>query len=167
MALMVGRSTPGEAGSGRETATGTGYRAGMATYPFLSEEWMAAARAIRQELKPEATAPGAVQVIRMNQIVTDVPFEPGTIKSHLDTSTGELDLEFGHLEQADVTVTLDYATAKAILVEGNPQVAMQAFMTGRIKVEGDLAKLMLLQTVAAAPDPSAVAIARRIQSITE
>lgn len=139
----------------------------MAKYPFLSEEWMAAARAIRQELKPEETAPGQVEVIRMNQIVTDVPFGEGIVKSHLDTSSGELDLEFGHLDGADVTVTLDYATAKAILVEGNPQVAMQAFMSGKIKVEGDLAKLMVLQAVAAAPDPSAVAIARRIQSMTE
>ena len=139
----------------------------MAKYPFLSDEWMAAARAIRQELKPEETGPGQVEVIRMNQIVTDVPFGDGIVKSHLDTSSGELDLEFGHLDGADVTVTLDYATAKAILVEGNPQVAMQAFMSGKIKVEGDLAKLMVLQAVAAAPDPSAVAIARRIQSMTE
>ena len=139
----------------------------MPKYPFLSDEWMAEARAIRQELKPDMTTPSQAQVIRMNQIVTDVPFGSGTIQSHLDTSSGELDLEFGHLENADVTVTLDYATAKAILVEGNPQAAMQAFMTGKIKVEGDLAKLMLLQAVAAAPDPTAVAVARRIQSMTE
>ncbi len=139
----------------------------MAKYPFLSDEWMAAARAIRQELKSEETVPSPVEVIRMNQIVTEVPFGDGVVKSHLDTSSGELDLEFGHLEGADVTVTLDYATAKAILVEGNPQVAMQAFMSGKIKVEGDLGKLMVLQAVAAAPDPSAVAIARRIQSMTE
>ena len=96
----------------------------MAKYPFLSDEWMAAARAIRQELKSEDTVPSQVQIIKMNQIVTDVPFGDGMIKSHLDTSSGELDLEFGHLDKADVTVTLDYATAKAILVEGNPQVAM-------------------------------------------
>jgi len=64
-------------------------------------------------------------------------------------------------------VTLDYTTAKAILVEGNPQVGMQAFMSGKIKVEGDLAKLLMLQTLAVNPDPSAVAIARRIQEMTE
>lgn len=136
----------------------------MATYPFLSDEWVAAAREIRHELKAAGTTPTAV--IRMNQIVTEVPFGPGTILSHLDTSSGEMDLEFGHLENADVTVTLDYATAKAILVEGNPQVGMQAFMTGKIKVEGDLAKLMALQAIAATPDPSAVAIARKIQAMT-
>jgi SCP-2 sterol transfer family len=137
----------------------------VATYPFLSDEWVAAAREIRHELKASGTTP--THVIKMNQIVTEVPFGPGTILSHLDTSSGEMDIEFGHLEQADVTVTLDYATAKAILVEGNPQVGMQAFMAGKIKVEGDLAKLLALQSIASAGDPVAVAIARRIQAMTE
>ncbi|MDQ6616746.1 MAG: SCP2 sterol-binding domain-containing protein [Actinomycetota bacterium] len=138
----------------------------VATYPFLSDQWMAAAREIRQELSSGANS--SDQVIKMNQIVTDVPFGSGTIHSHLDTSSGEADLELGHIDDADVTVTLDYGTAKAILVEGNPQVAMQAFMGGKIKVEGDLAKLlMILQAMAAAPDPAAVAIARRIQEMTE
>jgi putative sterol carrier protein len=137
----------------------------VAKYPFLSEEWVAEARAIRLELKAEGTTP--VHVIRMNQIVTEVPFGPGTIHSHLDTSSGEMDIEFGHLDKPDVTVTLDYATAKAILVEGNPAVGMQAFMAGKIKVDGDLAKLLALQAVASAGDPVAVAIARRIQAMTE
>jgi putative sterol carrier protein len=137
----------------------------VATYPFLSDEWVAEARAIRQELRSEPAPP--ISPIRMNQNVTDVPFGPGTIQTHLDTSSGELELEFGHLDDADVTVTLEYATAKAILVEGNPQIGMQALMAGKIKVEGDWSKLMALQTIAANPDPAAIAIARRIQQITE
>ncbi len=135
----------------------------MATYPFLSDEWVAAAREIRHELKASGTTP--THVIKMNQIVTEVPFGPGTILSHLDTSSGEMDIEFGHLEHADVTVTLDYATAKAILVEGNPQVGMQAFMAGKIKVDGDITKLMAMQ--AGAVDPNAAAVAAAIQEITE
>jgi putative sterol carrier protein len=138
----------------------------VAKYPFLSDEWVDEARAIRLELRAEATPP-PIHPITMNQIVTEVPFGPGVINSHLDTSSGELELEFGHLDNADVTVTLDYATAKAILVEGNPQIGMQALMAGKIKVDGDWSKLMALQTIAAAPDPAAVAIARRIQQMTE
>ena len=38
-------------------------------------------------------------------------------------------------------------------------------MQGKIKVEGDIAKLMALQT--ASPDPSAADMAARIQAITE
>jgi len=62
-------------------------------------------------------------------------------------------------------VTLDYGTAKSILVEGNPQAGMQAFMAGKIKVEGDMAKLMALQ--AAPPDATAQEVATRLREITD
>jgi len=57
----------------------------------------------------------------MNQIITDVPFGDGTINAYMDTSGGEMDMDIGHLENPDLTVTIDYETAKAIFVEGNPQ----------------------------------------------
>ena len=62
-------------------------------------------------------------------------------------------------------MTLDYSTAKAILVEGNPQAGMQAFMAGKIKVEGDMTKLMAMQ--AQPPDASAAEVAQRVKDITE
>jgi putative sterol carrier protein len=54
-------------------------------------------------------------------------------------------MDLGHLDDAELTVTLDYDTAKAILVDGNPQAGMQAFMAGKIKVQGDMTKLMAMQ----------------------
>jgi putative sterol carrier protein len=105
--------------------------------------------------------------LKMNQVITDVPFGDGTIHAHLDTSSGELEIDTGHLEEPDVKVTLDYATAKAVLVDGDFQVAMQAFMAGRIKAEGDITKLMALQMGGSGgADPTAAAIAARIQDIT-
>ena len=62
-------------------------------------------------------------------------------------------------------VTVDYVTARSILVEGNAQVAMQAFMTGKVKVEGDVSKLIELQS--AAPTPAAQELAQRLREITE
>ena len=59
---------------------------------------------------------------------------------------------------------VDYATAKAIFVDQNPQAGMQAFMAGKIKVEGDITKLMAMQNTA--PDPEAQKIADQIQAIT-
>ena len=135
----------------------------MAKYPFLSDEWMEAAKAIREEYKGKG-APVA-HVVKMNQIITDVPFGDGTINAHMDTSSGELEMDLGHVDAPDVTVTLDYPTAKAIFVEGNPQAGMQAFMAGKIKVQGDMTKLMAMQS--APPDPSAQAVADRIKEITE
>ena len=65
----------------------------------------------------------------------------------------------------DLTVTLDYETAKAIIVDQNPQAGMQAFMAGKIKVQGDMTKLMAMQS--GAPDPTQQKIAERIKEITE
>ena len=135
----------------------------MAKYPFLSDEWMDAAKAIREEYKGKG-APAA-HVVKMNQIITDVPFGDGTIEAHMDTSSGEMEMDTGHIEGADVTVTLDYATAKAIFVDGNPQAGMQAFMSGKIKVAGDMTKLMAMSS--GAPDATAAELAAKIADITE
>jgi putative sterol carrier protein len=134
----------------------------VAKYPFLSDEWLAAAKEIRESSGASASTPHKV---RMNQIITDVPFGEGTINAHMDTSSGELQMDVGHLDDPDLTVTLDYTTAKAILVEGNPQAGMQAFMAGKIKVQGDMTKLMAMQS--APPDASAQEVAKKIQEITE
>jgi len=135
----------------------------VAKYPFLSEEWMDEARKIREEYRGK-TAPMAHQV-RMNQIITNVPFGDGTIEAHMDSTSGEMETELGHIENPDVTVTLDYDTAKAIFVDANPQAGMQAFMAGKIKIQGDMTKLMAMQQ--ASPDPAAAEVQNRIKDITE
>ncbi len=135
----------------------------MPKYKFLSEEWVAEAKAIREQHAGDAPAPA--HAVRMNQVITDVPFGDGNINAHMDTSGGEMEMDFGHLENPDLTVTLDYATAKAILVDGNPQAGMQAFMAGKVKVDGDMSKLMAMQSGAA--DPKAAEVAAAIQAITE
>lgn len=134
----------------------------MATYPFLSDEWVTEARKIRQEYEGKTgTIP---HQMRMNLVITDVPFSESSIDAHMDSSDGQLKLELGHIDPVDLKVTLDYGTAKAILVEGNPQAGMQAFMAGRIRVEGDMAKLMAMQ--ATPPDPAAQEVAGRLRAIT-
>ena len=135
----------------------------MAKHPFLSDEWMEEAHKIREEFKGETQPPA--HTIRMNQVITDVPFGDGSIDAHLDTSDGEMELDLGHLENPDLTVTTDYETAKAIFVAQDPQAGMQAFMAGKIKVQGDMTKMMALQSQA--PDPAAEKIAERIKEITE
>ncbi len=134
----------------------------MAQHAFLSEEWLEAAKAIREEYAGKSSPPA--HAVRMNQIITEVPFGEGSIDAHLDTSGGEMQMDMGHLENPDLTVTLDYATAKAILVDGNPQAGMQAFMAGKIKVQGDMTKMMAMQS--GTPDPTQAEIAAKIKEIT-
>ena len=135
----------------------------MATYQFLSEAWLEEARSIRAEYDGRGAT--IDQSIRMNLVIGTVPFGEGTVEAHVDTSRGELVLDTGHIDAVDLTVTLDYDVAKAILVEGNPQAGIQAFMAGKIRVEGDIAKLMALQTMT--PDPATVEIGTRIMAMTE
>ncbi|MFV0316632.1 MAG: SCP2 sterol-binding domain-containing protein [Microthrixaceae bacterium] len=138
----------------------------MAKYQFLTEEWIAEAKKIRESMDADA---GTAHKVKMNQVVTEVPFGDGTINAHMDSSSGEMEMDLGHLDDPELTVTLDYATAKAILVDGNPQAGMQAFMAGKVKVEGDMTKLMAMQQAPSDPEAAATAekVAKAIQEITE
>ena len=141
----------------------------MPTYPFLSDDWIVEARKIRAEMAGhEPVTPPAAATVRMNQVITDVPFGGGKLDAHLDTSSGTLEMETGHLENPDVTVTLDYDTAKAIFVDGTLDAGMKAFMEGKVRVQGDMAKLIAALQQLAPPDPGAVNQAQaRIREITE
>jgi hypothetical protein len=137
----------------------------MATSPFLSDEWLDEADRIRAEFDGRA---GAIpHSVRMNLVVTEVPFSDEHVLAHLDTSEGDLRLGRGHVDQPDLTVTVDYGTAKAILVDQDAAAGMQAFMAGKVRIDGDMAKLMVLQSTAAAGDPVATELAGRLRAITE
>lgn len=130
---------------------------------FLSPEWMDAARAIREKYADQA--PTVPHKIKMNQIITGTPFGEGEVRLYMDTSDGPMKMELGELEAPDVTVTTDYETARKIFVDQDPQAGMQAFMSGKIKVQGDMTKLMMMQSTA--PDATAITIAQEIKDITE
>lgn len=135
----------------------------MAGHPFLSDQWIEEVRKLRDEYRGRAQPAGGA--VRMNQIVTDVPFGEGVVQSHLDTTAGEVEIELGHLEAPDVTLTLDYASAREIFVNQDREAAMQAFMAGKIKVQGDMT--MLLTMLQAPVEPMAVEMAERIKDLTE
>ena len=131
--------------------------------PFLSDAWMDEVRAIRAKYEGQ-TGP-VTQSIRLNQVITNAPFGDGDIKTFIDTSSGSVVMDLGELEAADVTVTTDYDTARKMFVDGDQAAAMQAFMGGKIKVQGDMMKMMALQT-AMPTDDASKAIAEEIKAIT-
>ncbi len=133
-------------------------------YEFLTEEWIAAAKEIQDSNDAPASPPA--HIVKMNLVITAAPFkgEGEEIQAHMDTSDGEVKMDLGHLETPDLTVTVDYDTAKAIFIDQNPQAGMQAFMAGKIKVQGDMTKLMAMQQ--GTPDPAAAAVAAKIKDIT-
>ena len=133
------------------------------SHDFLSDDWMTAARAIRA--KYEGQTPKIAASIRINQVITEVPFGSGEVKSFIDTSSGDMKMELGELESPDATVTTDWATARAMFALGDQAAAMQAFMSGKIKVTGDMMKIMSMQTAVPQNDVT-VRIAEEIKAIT-
>lgn len=133
------------------------------THAFLSDDWMAAAKAVREKYADQAAK--VTTIVRMNQTITDVPFGEGTLSVFLDTSSGDVVLELGALDAPDLTVTTDYDTARKIFVDQDQAAGMQAFMAGKIKVQGDMMKMMALQT-GMPQDETAKLISTEIKDLT-
>jgi len=133
------------------------------SHQFLSDEWMAAATAIREKYADQATK--VTSSIRMNQVITDVPFGDGMVNLFLDTSSGDVVMEKGALETPDLTLTTDWETARKIFVDQDQAAGMQAFMSGKVKVQGDMMKMMAMQT-SMPSDDIAKQIADEIKGIT-
>jgi len=131
--------------------------------PFLSDKWTAEVKRLHAEVVTQSTPPA--QSVRMNLVLTQSPIGDGTTEAHVDTSSGEVIVDTGHIDSPDLTVTVDYETAKAILVDGDAQAAMQAFMSGRIKIDGDMTLLLALQN--SPVDPAHQELAARVREITE
>ena len=134
----------------------------MPTYPFLSDDWFTAVRAI-VDARDDVEIPPHAQ-LTMNLVVTETPFGEDR-QLHIGAKDGRADWGTGHASDADLTLTTDYATAREIFISGNPQAGMQAFMEGKVKVQGDLTKLMAAQV--SGTGPGAPGLADALSEITE
>ncbi len=99
----------------------------MTKHPFLSDGWFDEVRRLHDAVG--GAAPEGAD-IRMNLMITATPFD-GDLPMHMSAAGGRADWGKGHLDDADVTLTLGYDTARAIFVDGNPQAAIEAFMAGK------------------------------------
>ena len=133
----------------------------MTKHPFLSDPWFDEVRRLHDAAG--GAAPEGAEV-RMNLMIQSTPFDDD-LAMHLALAGGRADWGKGHLDDAEVTLTLAYDTAKAIFVEGNPQAAIEAFMAGRIIVQGDITKLMVMQPTG--PGSPAGDLTKMLQEITE
>lgn len=132
-------------------------------FEFLSPEWLRAVAALRAA--PHDPEPAPAVAVTVNLVVTDVPFSPAAdVLAHVDTSSGSLVIDEGHRDPSDLRVTVAWSTAKALLVEGDQQAAMSAFLEGKIRVEGDVGKLLAFQS--GVVDESTHATARAIRALT-
>lgn len=114
------------------------------TIKFLSAEW---AQELEERLNANPTFTQAIgsQSVKIQQVITGNA--GGTSQYWLRLENGRVDLGVGELQGADTIITQDYDSAVALArSELNP---VTAFMTGRIKIAGNMMVLMGLQNALA------------------
>jgi hypothetical protein len=123
-------------------------------HEFLSDDWFAAVEALGPPPPPSGPDPGPINVVvtRAEGDDIEIHFADGAMARGLH-------------EQAPTTLTTPYEVAKALFVTRDQQAAMQAFMSGQIKVQGDMTTLMAMGN--AAPTPEQDAFSQRVLDLTE
>ncbi len=108
---------------------------------FLSEEW---ATDVTNALAGHEGYKNAMGAADLGIQFNTEGGPDGDVDYYLKASGGTSNVALGELDDADVTVKQSYETASAISQgELNTQTA---FMTGKLKVSGNLAKLMMHQS---------------------
>ncbi|HYT30052.1 MAG TPA: SCP2 sterol-binding domain-containing protein [Actinomycetota bacterium] len=107
---------------------------------FLSDEWAAAVQDALNGNESFQSSIGS-QNVRIQQVVNG---DEGEQKYWFTLGDGKVALGTGDIEgNADATITQDYATAVAL--SKNELTGAAAYMSGKLRVSGDLMKLMQLQ----------------------
>jgi putative sterol carrier protein len=124
---------------------------------WLSQEWLDETKKMAdgQPERPGASA-------RMQYVITGGP--DGEVKYYWILENGKLnESQLGELSDAEVIMTQTYEDAQKI--QKGELDANAAFMQGRIKVSGNMAKLMALMPLTNAPEYKE--LQKQIQEITE
>ena len=111
---------------------------------FLSEEW---ARTFTEALNKDDGFKNAAgsQSVKVQQVVNTTE---GEKQFYLKLEGGEVEIGTGEVDAPEATITQDYETAVA-LYKGE-LTGTAAYMSGKLKVTGDLMKLMQMQGAQAA-----------------
>ena len=110
---------------------------------FLSEEWaQEVSNALNASEEFQAASSG--QQVKLQQVVTDGP-DGGEQKYYFQLDSGKVQVGIGELADAEATLTQSYETAVAITKQELN--AQNAFMQGKLKITGNMMKLMQLQGV--------------------
>ena len=126
-------------------------------HKFMSADWFAKVKELR-DAAGDIDTPAALHDLVINITVT------GTDDGEKQMSLVAGMIEEGHHASAATTMILPVDLAHRLFIDNDRSAGMQGFMTGQIKIEGDMSKLMALQT--AQPSADQVALMKKIQEVT-
>ncbi len=106
---------------------------------YLSEDW---AKSVTEALNASDAfkQQAAGKTVKLQNVVTG---QDGETKYYFRLQDGQADVGLGELEDAEATLSADYETSAAL--SRNELNATAAYMSGKLKIQGDLMKLMQLQ----------------------
>jgi len=125
---------------------------------FMSDEWFTKVEELTSAAG-DLEAPSSLQDLILNITVVDTDF--GDRQMSLNAGNIQKD----HNDGAPTTLILPTDLAHRLFIENDQSAGMQGFMSGQIKVEGDMSKLMAMQTVQASDKQQA--LQKQISEITE
>ena len=123
---------------------------------FQSEEW---AKEVTNALQSNETVTAAAkgQTVAIAFVTTDAP-GGGEVKTFLKISEGVPEVGLGDVDGPEATINQTYETAVAI--DKGELNSQNAFMQGKLKITGNVMKLMQMQGFIQAVGPATAGIER-------
>lgn len=123
---------------------------------FLSQSWFDEVAKLN-DAAGELNLPPTLANIVLNAIITG-------------EQTAELHLKNGKIAQGTTsdaisTISIDAQTLATIITTGDINAAIEAFMMGKIRIDGDMTQVMALQTAKMSPEQKA--LYKQIKAMTE
>lgn len=124
---------------------------------FLSQEWFAKVDQLTAAAG-DLNVPASLANLVLNVTATGAP------EGSVDMALNGGKFERGHNASAGTKLILPADLLRKIFLEGDAAAGMQGFMSGQIKVEGDMSKLMAMQS--ARPSEQQKALFKQILALT-
>ncbi len=125
---------------------------------FLTNDWFDTVEKMTQAAG-DLNLPPTLANLALNMSVS------GGAEGNVDMALDGGKIVKGHSSNAKATLNLDAETLRKVFLEFDMAAAMQAFMSGKIKVLGDMTQLMALQT--ARPSQEQKDLFKSVLAVTE
>ncbi len=123
---------------------------------FLSQAWFDEVATLNEQAG-NLNLPPNLDAVLLNAKVT------GADSTELHLKQGKL--YQGLIDNAISTVSIDSDTLSQIINSGDVNIAIEAFMMGKIRIDGDMTQVMALQS--AKPSQEQKALYKQIKAMTE